>query len=211
MSVKTEAIKPAAEISLFDAFGPNVSEQVQAINQRAAELSMDDMALVMGVTTTAKKKPEIAAASEDPDDAHELLLRWLEFNEQKSGVSFRTTSPLVKGYTTPPPDFCQRMPVAAGLVRPYIPVLRIGQQGIHEVIGAVSSKLHHLQSVGADESTFKVSIRYKDPKTGAFRHETLEADSATNPSPFHRTKLPTTKRSRRGGRELVMHTLTAKK
>lgn len=56
MSVKTEAKKPATEISLFDTFGPDVSEQVQAINLRAAELSMDDMARVMCVATGAMKR-----------------------------------------------------------------------------------------------------------------------------------------------------------
>lgn len=210
MSVKTEAIKPAAEISLFDAFGPNVSEQVQAINQKAAELSMDDMARVMGVKITAKKRPEIAAASEDRDETHDLLNRWVIGCEHEPRVFLHTSSKLAKAYTMPPSDFRQMLPVAETLVRQYSPVL-IGLQGIQEVIGAVPSKFYHLQSVGSDESTFKVFIHYyKDPRTGAFCHETLEADSAISLSPFDRHKFRN-KKNRRSGHEIMMHTLTAKK
>lgn len=61
MSVETDARKSVAEPSLFDVFGPNVSEQVKKLNQRAAELSMDDMARVMdqtGCAVTSSWEPD---------------------------------------------------------------------------------------------------------------------------------------------------------
>lgn len=48
MSVKAEAKKSVSEPSLFSVFGPKISDQVKAVNQRAAELSMGDMAQITG-------------------------------------------------------------------------------------------------------------------------------------------------------------------
>ncbi|ASC11213.1 TPA: hypothetical protein ACPEYO_004781 [Klebsiella pneumoniae] len=207
MSVKTEAIKPAAEISLFDAFGPNVSEQVQAINRKAAELSMADMAQVMGVTLSSRKKQEVTAESEDILD----LSQWLAASAQKYGVSFG-----MKAYTSVEvkkmhvPDFRQILPVSANMLHTYSPFGRTGLQGIHDLIGAVSSKLHHLQGVGVDESTFKILIRYEDAKTGAPRNDIVEAESTISPSPVTGSKVRV-KKLRRKGHEMAMHALIAKK
>lgn len=208
MSVKTEAIKPAAEISLFDAFGPNVSEQVQAINQRAAELSMDDMALVMGVKESVKKKP---AALDDGADSYDALAAWLSSKESRTSATFQIEPACVKGFMVTPPEFVKGAPVTAeSLIRPYFPVLRSNQQGIQDVMASMSSTLHRLRGVGVDESKISVSIRYKDPKTGTFRLESLGAEPGISHGIFGPIK-PGTKKTRRVGRELIMHMLPAKK
>ncbi|EEY9751918.1 hypothetical protein E9G14_003211 [Escherichia coli] len=208
MSVKTEAIKPTAEISLFDAFGPNVSERVQAINRKAAELSMADMAQVMDVTLSSRKKLEVTAESKYILD----FPQWLEVNARKPGVSFD-----MKAYTSVEvkkmhvPDFRQFLPVGANMLHTYSPIGKTGLQGIHDyLIGAVSSKLHHLQGVGVDEGTFKILIRYEDAKTGAPRNDIVEAESTISPSSFTRLK-PRVKKLRRKGHEMAMHALIAKK
>ncbi|HAS1009871.1 TPA: hypothetical protein QCH98_004073 [Enterobacter bugandensis] len=208
MSVKTEAIKPAAEISLFDVFGPNVSEQVQAINQRAAELSMDDMALVMGVKKSVKQKP---AALDDGADSYDALGAWLSSKENRASATFQIEPAYVKGFMVTPPEFVKGVPVVAeSLIRPYFPVLRHSQQGIQAVMTAMSSKLHHLQGVGVDESKISVSIRYKDPKTGAFRSESLDAESGISHGFFGPVKLRP-KKYRRIGRGLITQMLPVKK
>ncbi|WP_436910441.1 hypothetical protein [Enterobacter kobei] len=213
MSVKTEAIKPAAEISLFDAFGPNVSEQVQAINQKAAELSMDDMARVMGVKESVKKKPVVPAALDEGAVSYDPIA-WLGSKECRSGVTFQISNLLVKGCQVSPPDFGKIVPtaasIAAGYMRLHTPYPLKVQQGVQEVMEAVSSKLHHLQGVGADESTFTVFIRYKEPKTGTFVTEPLEAESDLNSGSFAAPKQRF-KKTRRSGREIALHTPIAKK
>ncbi|HCR0932443.1 hypothetical protein Q9Q93_22680 (plasmid) [Enterobacter hormaechei] len=214
MSVKTEAKKPAAEISLFDAFGPDVSEQVQAINLRAAELSMGDMARVMGVKELVKKKPALPTAHDEDADSYDPLIAWLGSQECRSGVTFQVSNPLVEGCLMSPHGLGKIVPTAtaltAGYMRRHTTFTFKGHQGIQEVMDAVSSKLHHLQDVGADESTFTVSIRYKDPKTGSFVTETLEPESGLSSGPFAAPKQQI-KKTRKRGREIVMHTLIAKK
>lgn len=212
MSVKTEAIKPIAEISLFDAFGPNVSEQVQAINHRAAELSMDDMALVMGVKGSAKTKSALLAGSDNSDgvDSYDSLAAWFDSKGNRVGATFQLSPTLIAGCMRSAPDFSNSVPVAGAVVRAYVPTLRTSLQGFKDVMTAVSTKLHHLQGVGVDESKVTVSIRYKDPKTGAFRSEPVDAESVISPAAFA-TPKQRVKKSRRIGREVVMHMVTAKK
>jgi len=210
MSVKTEAIKPVAEISLFDAFGPNVGEQVQAINQRAAELSMGDMALVMGVKESVKQKPALLAEHDDGVDFNDTLSAWFDSKAFRTDATFQISPPCNLGLMVSPPQFGKDFPLPGAIARSYFPVLRTCQQGIQDVMGAVSSKLHHLQGVGVDESKITVSIRYKDPKTGAFRSESLDAESGINARALV-TPKPRTRKTRKVGREVVMHYLASKK
>lgn len=213
MSVKTEAIQPAAEISLFDAFGPNASEQVQAINQRAAELSMDDMARVMGAKVSAKKKSELTTNFDVSADTLEVFRLWVKSKEDNTNASFATSYPILKGCMIPPQPLNHIVPAEAYMLLPYSTE---SDNGKKDVLEALETKLRHLQDVGADTSTVTVTIRYKDPKTGAFHSEPLEAESAissraSRASGAFAAPRIRVRKTRRTGREVFINTPVAKK
>ena len=212
MSVKTEAIKPAAEISLFDAFGPKASEQVKAINQGAAELSMDDMALVMGAVEPVLKKPLTVTVDEEGLNSWQLALQNLtrqledrpeEYFSENVGVAcghgLKKNLNAVGVSTINPRMFLHPASVSSK-----------GHHVVQSVIESASSNMQRLLDVGVDSRSFEVSIRYADPQTGAPRTLTLDDDS-TGRAGFIFTKNIRTKKLRRSGRDIPSMVSTAKK
>ena len=180
MSVKTEPLKPASGISLFDAFGPNASEQAQAINQKAAELSMDDMARVMG----------LADKIQGTVDDHRTLMsgHHSELGSLISGLevelvpdisalenailSLRSHSLVVeaprelKGYSTR--NSLQWLSQASKSSRK-----------IQESIESASSNMQRLLDGGVDGRTMVIAIKYNDPQTGVPRTLSIEDEPMT--------------------------------
>lgn len=157
MSAKTETTKPTAAISLFDAFGPNVSEQVKAINHRAAELSMDDMARVMGVTESAVNASnkvgevnwlvgfsngddEVLNATSDDLTvfASDIKTRWGDFGAYK-------LDPLLTGSASSP-------------------VRAKDSRVIERAVESTSAAMQRLKDSGVDSRSMVVAINYTDPK-----------------------------------------------
>ena len=210
MSVKTDAIKPVAEISLFDAFGPNVSEQVKAVNQRAAELSMDDMARVMGVTGSALRQSQTAdeegvscwplalpglahQVDEETDDCHSID----DGMAYISGVYQRWKK--VNVYKANPPTMLH-LSTASGKDR----------HVVQEAIESASTNMQRLLDVGVDGRSMVIAIKYKDPQTGAPRTLTLEEESTAGLGAVF-AKKSRTKKPRRSGRDIHSFVSIAKK
>ncbi|GKX43114.1 hypothetical protein SOASR015_21480 [Pectobacterium carotovorum subsp. carotovorum] len=213
MSVKIDAIKPAAEISLFDAFGPNVSEQVKVVNLKAAELSMDDMARVMGVTGAALKKPQFVGeegvsclpfallglahqVDEKTDDHHSID------SSMAYGVGFRSRWNKV--------NISKVNPLTLTILRSSTVSSSKDSHVIQEAIESASTNMQRLLDVGVDSRSMVIAINYKDPQTGAPRTLTLEEESTAGIRAIF-TKKIRTKKPRRSGRNIPPVVATAKK
>ncbi|QWT40909.1 hypothetical protein [Dickeya dadantii] len=195
MAVKTDAKKSVTEPSLFDVFGPNVSKQVKAVNQRAAELSMGDMARIMDQTGCAVKsswEPEVLTVGQatglsegDSYTLHDRLLSHiLQRNEMAAAdaayglasYSFLDN----KGYEV---NECQSNLWLKSISKLHatdmslVPVIQSkGIMKIRETMEQVWSNMNHLFDIGVDGRTMTVTVKYNDPKTEVPRSLTLDAD-----------------------------------
>ncbi|HAV1851625.1 hypothetical protein [Enterobacter hormaechei] len=215
MSVKTEAKKPAAEISLFDAFGPDVSEQVQAINLRAAELSMDDMARVMCVADRSiEKNVKVGAlcTAEFPEIAPPLIEHGEETLRQLEGIR--------SGYYGLP-DHNDHLVQPEGLnIHPtriaplWLSHASKATSKIQDAIESASSNMRRLLDIGVDERTMVIAIKYSDPQTGVQRTLTLDDEVTSGSRSTVRVVTGNRlrfKKTRRSVRETPFMAVTSKK
>lgn len=172
MAVKTDARKSVAEPSLFDVFGPDVSDQVKAVNQRAAELSMDDMARVMDQAgCTVKESWESRDVT-----VRQITGRSVEFDVNKLQVFFSQInktgsaayelvvqdSPYDRGYE----NLCHVNVLRLNTVYKISPAafragLTKGKMQVHkaEAVEPVCSNMTHLHGIGDDSSKKRGSTR----------------------------------------------------
>ncbi|KAE8276395.1 hypothetical protein [Enterobacter sp. C6] len=190
MSAKTETTKPTPAITLFDAFGPNVSEEVKAINHRAAELSMDDMVKVMGLQDSASKttsKVKFETKSSFALDTPEMLALLESFEEKHSAADLGSrlkkigygiaasrkqsenvqhvifqmlNDPSIQRGPTITPTHSRR-----GLV-------------VKRAVDSAADQLQKLLDEGVDSRSISIAIKYQDPETGLTRTRTVEDDSS---------------------------------
>lgn len=204
MSVKTET-KPTARISLFDAFGPNVSEEVDAITQRAAELSMADMVQVMGLpasgsmTLEEKVEAESALSWEDDkrilgllsddvavhrldtlrDDYEHLLQRAVYSGTRHFGV--KPLNVKCEQNRRVLLEYLERDGVFGARKKLPIPFTRISRSDellVQEAVDSVAANIQQLLNVGVDRRSITVAIKYQDPQTGVQRTQTVEDESS---------------------------------
>ncbi|CAM4128955.1 hypothetical protein [Serratia silvae] len=163
MSFKTDARIPATEPSLLDVFGPNISDEVKATNQRAAELSMDDMAKVMNPASTTDCITNDAATRYSTS-----IERLVKLREQLGGDSDReSTGYPLQQLTVFPASLGRtqyRLVPATMLVRPFA-ISSKAQQTADLVRESIESLLPQ----GVDERSITVTIEYTDPRTGVPR------------------------------------------
>lgn len=207
MSVKTEAKKSASEPSLFSVFGPKVSDQDKAVNQRAAELSMGDMAQIMGQSGGAAK------ASWEPVTVKVIHSTRAEVEQHNYLVNYLNTR------------FIHDKAAFSPQCRMYIPPYRTGasevmnlrsmrdiSQTVNIVEQARTSVLRLLE-VGVDGRSITATINYSDPQTGLTRSQALDSDAnllirSAYSSSVHRNS-PAKMKTRKSGR-FIQSTATKK-
>lgn len=197
MSAKTETTKPTATISLFDAFGPNVSEQVKAINHRAAELSMDDMARVMGVTKSAVN------ASDKVGEVN-WLVGLSNGDEEVLNATSDDRTVFASGIKTRWGDFgaCKLDPLLTGSASS--PVRAKDSRAIERAVESTSAAMRRLKDSGVDSRSMVVAINYTDPETGAPRTVTVDNKPASGSGSVFFQRLRPQKRLKR-----MMHDITS--
>lgn len=190
MSAKTETTKPTAAISLFDAFGPNVSEEVKAINHRAAELSMDDMVKVMGLQDSDSKAPskvKVETKSSFALDTPEMLalLACFEGKHSTADLSSRLEKIGFNVAVSRKPSEHERNVMFQMLNDPSIlrgstitPTNSRGGLVVKRAVDSAADQLQKLLDEGVDSRSISIAIKYQDPETGLTRTRTVEDDSS---------------------------------
>lgn len=190
MSAKTETTKPTAAISLFDAFGPNVSDQVKAINHRAAELSMDDMVQVMGLQNSASKVPSKVKVETKSslalDTAGMLaLLKYFEENQSTAVLSSRLNEMGFDFAFSRKPSEHERNVLFQMLNDPSIlrgsTITSTHSRGglvVKRAVDSAADQLQKLLNEGVDSRSISIAIKYQDPETGLTRTRTVEDDAS---------------------------------
>ncbi|MFW7208649.1 MULTISPECIES: hypothetical protein [unclassified Enterobacter] len=190
MSAKTETTKPTPAITLFDAFGPNVSEEVKAINHRAAELSMDDMVKVMGLQDSASKttsKVKFETKSSFALDTSEMLSLLACFEEKQSTADLGSRLKKI-GYDIAASRkqsenvqhvIFQMLNDPSMQRRPTItPTHSRGGLVVKRAVDSAADQLQKLLDEGVDSRSISIAIKYQDPETGLTRTRTVEDDAS---------------------------------
>jgi hypothetical protein len=186
---------------LFDVFGPRVSEQVKAVNQRAADLSMGDMARVMGQAGCIAKEswePEVVTVGQTiglaalDDFMIDNNLQVFSTQSNKIGsAAYKTVVPDISHIQDYEVNRCGMF--LNGLSKRYPPVHIVpvmkptliagftkGTKQVQDTMEQAWSNMSHLLDMGVDGRTMTVTIKYNDPKTEVLRSLALDADVGLN-------------------------------